>query len=95
VTCVCCVCRVACGHNLHGFAVEALCAKHADWLDDEISAVPETLTYDGDGGHHIDRDVWDEWVMRARESDEEERTGPVMTVDPLDGLSLYGVGGAA
>jgi hypothetical protein len=93
----CCVCGAA-GRFGVEFSDAAWCDEHASWLAEEVREFPDCLTPDGpdeDGvqSWYLDEAAHDAIVEGFREAHAEK--GPVFVADPLDGLSLYGVGGAA
>jgi len=70
----------------------ALCTEHAAWWSEALTE--RTVASDWDRNGDLRDDAHDAILSEMRE-DHAASLVPVMTSDPLDGLSLYGVGGAA
>lgn len=74
------------------FSDAAWCDEHATWLAEEVREFPDVLTpEDGGQSWYLDESAHDAIVEAFRE-EHAGRYAVVMQADPLDGLSLEGVG---
>ena len=87
---ICAVCGQA-GEHGHEHTNVALCAEHASWWAEALTERTDASCWRGED---LCDDAHDELLQDMRHDYAASQT-PVMTADPLDGLSLWGVGGAA
>lgn len=87
----CTVCGAP-GHDGHNYTDAVLCEEHEGWWYEALTERTGVGAWDRNGD--LSDDAHDALLAEMRE-DYAASLAPVMTADPLDGLSLWGVGGAA
>lgn len=81
----CTVCG-QCGTRGHKQTSLALCGEHAEWWSEALTERTSGGDWDAEGD--LLDDAHDELMREMRD----DHAVPVMQADPLDGLSLVGVG---